>query len=122
MTVTQRGSSRRWVVCRRLLRLGQAVTTNRLSTRPYGTSTASWLGGLIGSSSPYDGIGDDHGIGWSALRDDSHACSLTGACSKDAAGQWEPDEARASRPVLRARGGAIPPRDSPRRHRSFAGG
>ena len=32
----------------------------------------------------------------------------------DAAEQWEPDEARASRPVLRARGGEIPPRDSPR--------
>jgi hypothetical protein len=31
----------------------------------------------------------------------------------DAAEQWEPDEARASRPVLRARGGEIPPRDSP---------
>ena len=30
----------------------------------------------------------------------------------DAAEQWEPDEARASRPVLRARGGEIPPRDS----------
>ena len=29
----------------------------------------------------------------------------------DAAEQWEPDEARASRPVLRARGGEIPPRD-----------
>jgi hypothetical protein len=33
----------------------------------------------------------------------------------DAAEQWEPDEARASRPVLRARGGEIPPRDSPHR-------
>ena len=31
----------------------------------------------------------------------------------DAAEQWEPDEARASRPVLRARGGEIPLRDSP---------
>jgi len=36
----------------------------------------------------------------------------------DAAEQWEPDEARASRPVLRARGGEIPPRDSPE-HRLF---
>jgi len=34
----------------------------------------------------------------------------------DAAEQWEPDEARASRPVLRARGGEIPPRDSPGHH------
>src|SRR5262245_47987482 len=33
----------------------------------------------------------------------------------DAAEQWEPDDARASRPVRRARGGATPPRDSPQR-------
>ena len=32
----------------------------------------------------------------------------------DAAGQWEPDDARVSRPVLRERGGEIPPRHSPR--------
>src|SRR5450759_60624 len=32
----------------------------------------------------------------------------------DAAEQWEPDEVRASRPVLQARGGETPPRDSPR--------
>ena len=36
-----------------------------------------------------------------------------GAFCRDAAGQWEPDEARVSRPVLRARGGVIPLRDSP---------
>ena len=35
-----------------------------------------------------------------------------------AAEQWEPDEARASRPVLRARGGETPPRDSPQYLRS----
>ena len=39
-------------------------------------------------------------------------CSPTGACSMDAAEQWEPDDARASRPVLRERGGEIPPRHS----------
>ena len=30
-----------------------------------------------------------------------------------AAEQWEPDDARVSRPVLRERGGEIPPRHSP---------
>jgi len=30
-----------------------------------------------------------------------------------AAEQWEPDDTRVSRPVLRERGGAIPPRHSP---------
>jgi hypothetical protein len=33
----------------------------------------------------------------------------------EAAEQWEPDDARVSRPVLRERGGEIPPRHSPRR-------
>src|SRR5208282_1520206 len=51
--------------------------------------------------------------GSTASRDDSHACSPIGAFFRGAAGQWEPDVARASRPVLRARGGEIPPRDSP---------
>jgi hypothetical protein len=37
-------------------------------------------------------------------------CSLTGGFFMDAAEQREPD---ASRPVLRARGGDPPPRDSP---------
>ena len=40
--------------------------------------------------------------------------SLTGVLSTDAAGQWEPDEATASRPVLRAPGGEILPSASPR--------
>jgi hypothetical protein len=42
----------------------------------------------------------------------SPICSLTGAFCTGAAEQWEPDEARASRPVLRARCGETPPRDS----------
>ena len=45
--------------------------------------------------------------GWSALCTASPICSRTGSFSTDAAEQWEPDEARASRPVLRARGGEI---------------
>ena len=57
------------------------------------------------SSSLYGGTGGDHGTGWIASRDANHACSLTGGCSRDAAEQWEPYEARASRTVLRAPGG-----------------
>ncbi len=57
---------------------------------------------------------DDHITGWSASRVVSRICSLTGVFCMDAAEQWEPDEARVSRPVLRERGGEIPPRHSPR--------
>ena len=90
-----------------------AATTSRLSIRPYGTSTASWHDGRIGSSSPCDGTGGEHSSGWRASRDVSHCCSLTGGCCRDVAEQWEPDEARVSRPVLRAPGGETPPGDSP---------
>jgi len=91
-----------------------AGTTNRLSTRPCDTSTVYWLDGRIGSSSPCDAIGDKQRTGSLALRGDNRRCSPTGGFCRGAAGQWEPDEARVSRPVLRARGGEIPPRDSPR--------
>src|SRR5258708_11664232 len=89
------------------------ATTSRLFIRPYGTSTGYWRDGLIGSSSPFDVTGGEHGNGSNALRDDNHGCSLTGGCCRDTAEQWEPDEARVSRPVLRAPGGEIPPGDSP---------
>src|ERR1700680_3312924 len=90
-----------------------AATTSRLSTRPCDTSTSSWLGGRIGSSSPCGGTNGAPGNGSTASRDDSHAWLPIGARLRGGAGQWEADEARASRPVLRARGGEIPPRDSP---------
>ena len=77
-----------------------AGTTSRLSTRPCDTSTGSWLGGRIGNSSPCDGTSGVHGNGSTASRDDSPACSPIGAFCKGAAGQWEPDEVRASRPVV----------------------
>ncbi len=77
------------------------------------TSTASWHDGRIGSSSPSDATSDGHITGCSASCGVSPICLLTGDFCMDAAEQWEPDEARASRPVLRARGGEIPPRDSP---------
>src|ERR1700751_5954195 len=101
-----------------------AGTTSQLFTRPFGTSTAFWGDGLIGSSSPCSAIGADHSKGWSASRPASRICSLTGVFCRDAAEQWEPDEARVSRPFLRERGGETPPRHSPRypQPRSRGGG
>src|SRR5208337_2502534 len=46
----------------------------------------------------------------------SLSCSPIGHCFMDTAEQWEPDDARVSRPVLRERGGETPPRHSPRHH------
>ena len=82
-----------------------AATTSRLSIRPYGTSTAYWHDGRIGSSSPSDATGGERSSGWLTSCDANRCCSLTGGFCMDTAEQWEPDEARASRPVLRAPGG-----------------
>src|SRR6202140_1976920 len=65
-------------------------------------------------------MGEAHSNGWSASRAASRICSLTGVFCRDAAEQWEPDEARVSRPVLRERGGETPPRHSPECLRSDA--
>ena len=78
-----------------------------------GASMSSWRDGPTGSSSPYTGIKRGPSTGCSALRAVKQGCSLIGACFSDAAGQWEPYEARASRTVLRAPGGETPPGDSP---------
>jgi hypothetical protein len=43
-----------------------------------------------------------HITGWSKSCAASPICSHTGSFSMDAAEQWEPDEARASRPVMTA--------------------
>src|SRR6516164_9139075 len=90
-----------------------AGTTSRLSTRPCDTSTVFWRDGRIGNSSLCDVIGGKQRTGSLASRGDNHRCSHPGGFCRDAAEQWEPDEARVSRPVLRARGGATPLRDSP---------
>src|ERR1700688_2763809 len=112
--------TRRWTIWRgcsmRLSAAGSTTTgatTSRLFTRPYGTSTGYWRDGLIGSSSLYGAIGGERSNGLPASRGDSHRCLCTGGCYRDTAEQWEPDEVRASRPVLRAPGGEIPPGDSP---------
>src|SRR5688572_14093316 len=77
---------------------------------------SSWRDGPVGSSRPCTGTGRGPSTGWSALRAARQGCSPTGACSMAAAEQWEPDDARVSCPVLRERGGAIPPRHSPVQH------
>src|SRR6202008_2491675 len=87
---------------------------SRRSIPPCATSTASWHDGCIGSSSPSDATSDERITGWRTLCAGSPICSLTGAFCIAPAEQWDPNEARASRPVLRARGGETPPRDSPR--------
>jgi hypothetical protein len=56
--------------------------------------------GCIGSSSPSDATSDERITGWRTLCAGSPICSLTGAFCMGAAEQLEPDEARASRPVL----------------------
>src|SRR5207344_2672751 len=90
-----------------------AVSTSLPSIPPCGTSTVSWHDGRIGSSSPSDATSDGHITGSSTLCAVSLICSHTGVFCMDAAEQWEPDEARASRPVLREAGGEIPPAYSP---------
>jgi hypothetical protein len=64
-------------------------TLNRLSTRPCDTSTGSWLGGRIGSSSPCDGTNGAHSYGSTASRGISHNCSPIRGFCKGAAEQWE---------------------------------
>src|SRR5215469_4104231 len=90
-----------------------AGTTSRLSTRPCATWTVFWRDGRIGNSSPCDVIGGKQRTGSLAWRGDNHRYSPTGRFCRGVAEQWEPDEARVSRPVLRARGGVTPLRDSP---------
>src|SRR5690349_20882787 len=82
---------------------------------------SSWRDGPVGSSRPCTGTGRGPSTGWSALRAARQGCSPTGACFMAAAEQWEPYDARVSCTVLRERGGAIPPRHSPRGDRTLQG-
>jgi hypothetical protein len=54
--------------------------------------------------------------GWTGSHGASRICLPAGRCFRDMAGQWEPDESRGSRPVLRERRGEIPLRHSPCHH------
>ena len=87
----------------------------QLSNLRSGVSSDTWLDGLRGSTSPCVGINGDPDIGFCASRSANLDCSPIGLCFMDTAEQWEPDDARVSRPLLRERGGETPPRHSPGR-------
>jgi len=74
----------------------------------------------FGNTSLCADTGGGRDTGWTVLHGVSRACSLTGHSCRDAAEQWEPDEPGGSRPVLRARRGAIPLRYSPHHLRRLA--
>ena len=80
---------------------------------PFGASSDISRDGLRESIKPYVVVNGVPGIGSCALRNANPGCSPTGRCCMGVAEQWEPDDARVSRPVLRERGGASPPRHSP---------
>ena len=80
----------------------------RPSILPCGTSSDTWRDGPPESTSPY---ADTSGVPDNGLRASlnvSLGCLPIGPCSMDTAEQWEPDDARVSRPVLRERGDETP--------------
>lgn len=79
-----------------------------LSNLLSGASNDTWLDGLRESTSPCVGTNGDPGIGFCASRSANLGCSPIGLCFTDTAEQWEPDDARESRPVLRERGVKFP--------------
>ena len=85
-----------------------------LSIPPCCTLTFVCVAGLRGSTRHCEVTSGARGTGSCALRVASRNCSLIGHSSRATVEQWEPDEVRGSRPVLRAREGAIPPCHSPR--------
>ncbi len=85
----------------------------RHSILPCGTSSDTWRDGPPESTSPYADTSGVPDTGLRASLNVSLGCSPIGPCSMDTAEQWEPDDARVSRPVLRERGGETPPRHSP---------
>ena len=89
----------------------------QLSNLRSGVSSDTWLDGPRESTSPCVGISGDPGIGFCASRSANLGCSPIGLCFMDTVEQWEPDDARVSRPILRERGGEIPLRHSGDRHR-----
>ena len=85
-----------------------------------GASTNTSSDGPCRSSNGCEANQPGHGPG-SMLSDSTMlACSPTGTCFHGPpADLWGPDEARASRPVLREREGEVPSRHSPDRHVRF---
>lgn len=75
---------------------------------PFGTSSDISRDGPPESIKPCVVASGVRGTGSCAMRNASPGCSPTGHCCTGMAEQWEPDDARVSRPVLRERGGASP--------------
>jgi len=114
-------------------RAAPSQTSRSRSTRKYaggptsmGASTAQrWSGssdrstntsfvGPAGNTSGCAGIPPRREGSWLTSTDASRGCSRTGSLARaPAAGRWEPDELRGSRPVLRAPGAAMPPATHP---------
>src|ERR1700751_4777333 len=80
---------------------------------PCGTSSDTWRDGSPENTSPCADTSGDPDTGLRASCNVSLSCSPIGPCFMDTAEQWEPDDARVSRTVLRERGGETPPRHSP---------
>src|SRR5438874_11904060 len=73
----------------------------------------SWSVGRATSSSGYARDQRERAIGWLGLSAPTQISSPIGAFCMSTAEHREPYESRGSRTVLGARGGEIPPRDSP---------
>src|SRR5208337_4760680 len=93
-----------------------AGSVPRLFIPPCGTSSDTWRDGSAENTSPCADTSGAPDTGLRGSRNVSLSCSPIGHCFMDTAEQWEPDDARVSRPVLRERGGETPPRHSPCHH------
>jgi len=82
-----------------------------------GTSTACSPGGRRGNTRSCGAVFAELSSGCCVLLNGLHSSLLTGSSVHSVALQWEPYELRGSCTVLRERGGATPPRHSPRSYR-----
>jgi hypothetical protein len=73
------------------------------------TSTACSPGGRRGNTKSCDTVFGEQSSGSGVSLSAIHGSLLTGSCVRRVALQWEPYELRGSCPVLRERGGTIPP-------------
>jgi len=85
-----------------------ATSTNRRSIRHCFGSTPIYFGGSNVSSSAFGNSHEAQGLGWRVWSVHRRTYLLTGRLCMRTSERWEPYESRGSRPVLGARGGAIP--------------
>ena len=77
-----------------------AGSVPRLFIPPCGTSSDTWRDGSAENTSPCADTSGAPDTGLRGSRDVSLSCSPIGHCFMDTAEQWEPDDARVSRPVV----------------------